>query len=144
MLATPPNKNVFVLQMRILQMNHGTLSRNREGVGFVKNKKKSIIKTVRFTQSEYQKIMAAARDQNMIFSAYVQKMLGNNPQYDIELRRRISRLASEINYIGHNINQIVKNNNSGLYSDFDKQRLMEYMRIINEKVDLLMAQNGNQ
>ena len=130
MLATPPNKNVFVLQMRILQMNHYTLSRDWKGVDFVKNKKKSIIKTVRFTQSEYQKIMAAARDQNMIFSAYAVKMLGNNPQYDIELRRRI--------------NQIVKNNNSGLYSDFDKQRLMEYMRIINEKVDLLMAQNGNK
>lgn len=125
-------------------MNHYTLSRDWKGVDFVKNKKKSFIKTVRFTQSEYQKIMAAARDQNMIFSAYAVKMLGNNPQYDIELRRRINRLASEINYIGHNINQIVKNNNSGLYSDFDKQRLMEYMRIINEKVDLLMAQNGNK
>lgn len=134
----------FVLQMRILQMNQHTIWNTRKELSLLKNKNKSVIKTVRFTQSEYKNIMKAAKDQNMIFSTYVVKMLGNNPNYDVELRRRISKLASEINYIGHNINQIVRNNNSGLYSDFDKSRLMEYMRIINEKVDLLITQSGNK
>lgn len=134
----------FVLQMRILQMNQHTIWDTRKELSLLKNKNKSVIKTVRFTQSEYKNIMKVAKDQNMIFSAYVVKMLGNNPNYDVELRRRISKLASEINYIGHNINQIVRNNNSGLYSDFDKSRLMEYMRIINEKVDLLITQSGNK
>lgn len=134
----------FVLQMRILQMNQHTIWNTRKELSLLKNKNKSVIKTVRFTQSEYKNIMKAAKDQNMIFSAYVVKMLGNNPNYDIELRRRISKLVSEINYIGHNINQIVRNNNSGLYSDFDKSRLMEYMRIINEKVDLLITQSCNK
>lgn len=134
----------FVLQMRILQMNQHTIWKTRKELSLLKNKNKNVIKTVRFTQSEYKNIMKAAKDQNMIFSAYVVKMLGNNPNYDIELRRRISKLVSEINYIGHNINQIVRNNNSGLYSDFDKSRLMEYMRIINEKVDLLITQSGNK
>lgn len=134
----------FVLQMRILQMNQHTIWKTRKELSLLKNKNKNVIKTVRFTQSEYKNIMKAAKDQNMIFSSYVVKMLGNNPNYDIELRRRISKLVSEINYIGHNINQIVRNNNSGLYSDFDKSRLMEYMRIINEKVDLLITQSGNK
>lgn len=125
-------------------MNQHTIWDTRKELSLLKNKNKSVIKTVRFTQSEYKNIMKVAKDQNMIFSAYVVKMLGNNPNYDVELRRRISKLASEINYIGHNINQIVRNNNSGLYSDFDKSRLMEYMRIINEKVDLLITQSGNK
>ena len=125
-------------------MNQHTIWKTRKELSLLKNKNKNVIKTVRFTQSEYKNIMKAAKDQNMIFSSYVVKMLGNNPNYDIELRRRISKLVSEINYIGHNINQIVRNNNSGLYSDFDKSRLMEYMRIINEKVDLLITQSGNK
>ena len=44
------------------------------------------------------------------------------------------KLINEVNYIGHNINQIVRNNNSGLYLESDKIRLMEYMRTLNMKL----------
>ena len=106
--------------------------------------RRDVIKTVRFTSKEYHNVMKAARDCDMKFSAYVKKMLGKNSSYDPKLRAYVNRLANEVNRIGHNINQIVKNNNSELYSEMDKARLMEYMRILNEKVDLLLEQNGNK
>lgn len=86
----------------------------------------------------------AARNSGATVSAYLRNMIKDVPAVDPKLVRAINNLVNEINYIGHNINQIVKNNNSGLYSDFDKSRLLEYMRVINEKVDTLIAQNGNQ
>ena len=53
---------------------------------------------------------------------------------DPKLRKLIMKLINEVNFIGHNINQIVRNNNSGLYLESDKTRLMEYMRTINMKL----------
>lgn len=39
------------------------------------------------------------------------------------------------NHIGTNINQIVHNNNSGLYSETDKEQLVAYMRKLNVEVN---------
>lgn len=39
----------------------------------------------------------------------------------------IKELTQEINYIGHNINQIVKNVNAHFYSEAEKERLFELM-----------------
>ncbi len=44
------------------------------------------------------------------------------------------QLINEINAIGRNINQIVKNNNSGLYSTYDKNQLFALMNKILEMV----------
>ena len=45
----------------------------------------------------------------------------------------LRELSYEINKIGVNINQIVKNNNSGLYSDDDKEELVNLMNKITEE-----------
>ena len=92
----------------------------------LKKNNKDITKRVRLTENECRKIMKEAKNKNM----------------DPEFIKAIYKLANEINYIGHNINQVVKNNNSKLYSEIDKARLMEYMRILNEKVESLLKQNG--
>lgn len=42
---------------------------------------------------------------------------------------------NEVNHIGTNINQIVHNNNSGLYSETDKEQLVAYMRKLNVEVN---------
>ena len=52
------------------------------------------------------------------------------------------KLINEVNFIGHNINQIVRNNNSGLYLESDKTRLMEYMRTLNMKLGEVMDKYG--
>lgn len=44
------------------------------------------------------------------------------------------QLINEINSIGRNINQIVKNNNSGLYSTYDKNQLFALMNKVLEIV----------
>lgn len=51
----------------------------------------------------------------------------------------IKELTQEINYIGHNINQIVKNVNSHYYSDEEKERLF---RLMNEVRGLLDEKFG--
>lgn len=47
----------------------------------------------------------------------------------------LRELINEVNHIGTNINQIVHNNNSGLYSDTDKEQLVAYMRKLNVEVN---------
>ena len=103
---------------------------------------RDVIKTLRFKETEYRDIMRRAKEQNLQFSAYIKKMISRDYKFDPILRKEVNRLANEVNYVGHNINQIVKNHNSKLYSESDKIKLMEYMRILNEKVDQLLAQHG--
>ena len=108
----------------------------------LKKNNKDITKRVRLTENECRKIMKEAKKTNMNFSTYVRYVAKLDKNMDPEFIKAIYKLANEINYIGHNINQVVKNNNSKLYSEIDKARLMEYMRILNEKVESLLKQNG--
>ena len=43
-------------------------------------------------------------------------------------------MINEVNRIGVNINEIVYNNNSMLYKEADKLRLIAYMRKVNESL----------
>mgnify|MGYP000169943152 FL=1 len=106
----------------------------------LKKNNKDITKRVRLTENECRKIMKEAKKKNMNFSTYVRYVAKLDKNMDPEFIKAIYKLANEINYIGHNINQVVKNNNSKLYSEIDKARLMEYMRILNEKVESLLKQ----
>ena len=108
----------------------------------LKKNNKDITKRVRLTENECRKIMKEPKKKNMNFSTYVRYVAKLDKNMDPEFIKAIYKLANEINYIGHNINQVVKNNNSKLYSEIDKARLMEYMRILNEKVESLLKQNG--
>jgi hypothetical protein len=110
----------------------------------LKKKNKDVTKRVRLTENECKKIMREAGKKNMNFSSYVRYATKLDKNMDPEFIKAIYKLANEINYIGHNINQVVKNNNSGLYSEIDKARLMEYMRILNEKVEALLKENGHK
>lgn len=106
------------------------------------SKNRDITKLIRFNEKEYKFVMESAEMNNMNFSAYVRFAVSNVKTTNPELRSMILKLINEVNYIGHNINQIVRNNNSGLYKDSDKSRLMEYMRVLNLKVGALLEQYG--
>lgn len=132
------------VQMRILQYTQFPFRKTRRRVILLSRNNKRVRKEIRLTQTEYDYIKKNARRSGLSASAYMRSMIKDIPTIDPAFKKQLNNLINEINYIGHNINQIVKNNNSGLYSDFDKSRLMEYMRILNEKVDLLLEQNGNK
>lgn len=51
-----------------------------------------------------------------------------------EIRILLRELIDEVNHIGTNINQIVHSNNSGIYSEDDKERLVAHMRKLNVEV----------
>lgn len=65
-------------------------------------------------------------------SQYLRMLITNRPRDYPYIREEIQRLNNEINHIGVNINQIVHNNNSKLYSETDKHRLYVCMKQLKE------------
>lgn len=61
-------------------------------------------------------------------SQYLRQLISNRPRDYPAIRQELARLNNEINHIGVNINQIVHNNNSRLYSEKDKHRLYVLMK----------------
>ena len=76
----------------------------------LKKKNKDVTKRVRLTENECKKIMREAGKKNMNFSSYVRYATKLDKNMDPEFIKAIYKLANEINYIGHNINQVVYEN----------------------------------
>ena len=76
--------------------------------------------------------------ENMNESEYIRYLLLNQSEHprSRELELEIMRLRNEVNKIGLNINQIVKNNNSHMYSENDKINLVKDM----EEIKILLKQ----
>ena len=74
-------------------------------------------------------------------SEYIRYMLLNQSEHprSRELELEIMRLQNEINKIGVNINQIVKNNNSHIYSKNDKIELRMQMEMIKDLLKELIS-----
>ena len=83
---------------------------------------KTKVKHIRLSESKLKMIMKNADKVNMNFSTYLRRKCLQDIPCGSELRNDVRSLTNEINHIGHNINKIVKNNNSGLYSEIDKMR----------------------
>lgn len=103
----------------------------------------SVSKLLRITPEEAKMLEDKALSSGMDESAYLRLMISQKPNDYPEVRRLLKELINEINRIGVNINQIVCNHNSGLYSENDKDRLFAYMRKLNTKVDEAVTIIGN-
>ena len=68
----------------------------------------------------------------MLYEKYICRRYSNDYP---EIRVLLKELINEVNHIGTNINQIVHNHNSGIYSEADKERLVAYMRKRNTEVN---------
>ena len=79
-----------------------------------------------------------SKAENMNESEYIRYLLLNQSDHprSRELELEIMRLRNEINKIGLNVNQIVKNNNSHMYSENDKIDLVKDM----EEIKILLKQ----
>jgi len=76
-------------------------------------------------------------------SAYMRFLITQKPLDYPELRKDCKRLINEINRIGNNINQIVHRHNANWYQTGDKERLIAYMKKINETLEEHLAAIGN-
>ncbi len=92
-----------------------------------------IRKHFKLTEETAKLLAERSKAEKMNESEYIRYLLLNqseNPRSK-ELELEVMRLRNEINKIGVNVNQIVKNNNSHLYRESDKIELQMQMDIIN-------------
>lgn len=84
-----------------------------------------IRKHFKLTEETAKILEKRSKAENMNESEYIRYLLLSQSEHprSRELKLEIMRLRNEINKIGLNINQIVKNNNSHLYSEDDKIKL---------------------
>lgn len=93
-------------------------------------------KHFKLTEETARILAERSKAENMNESEYIRNLLLNqseNPRSK-ELELEVMRLRNEINKIGVNVNQIVKNSNSHIYREDDKIDLIGYM----EKITILL------
>lgn len=91
-----------------------------------------IRKHFKLTEETAKLLAERSKAENMNESEYIRYLLLNQSKHprSRELELEIMHLQNEVNKIGLNINQIVKNNNSHLYRESDKINLIKYVEEI--------------
>lgn len=92
---------------------------------------KTVMETFRLSREEKKLLCEKAKEKGMSESKYLRFLISQKPNDYPEIRVLIRNLINEVNHIGVNINQIVKNYNASLYSKEDKEKLFIYMRKLN-------------
>ena len=92
----------------------------------------TIRKHFKLTEETAKLLAERSKAENMNESEYIRYLILNQSEHprSRELELEIMRLRNEINKIGVNINQIVKNSNSHMYSESDKIKLQMQMDIV--------------
>lgn len=106
--------------------------------------KKTVQKLFRLSVEEAALLSEKAKAAGISESAYLRLMIRQKPNDYPEIRTLLRELINEINHIGVNVNQIVKNNNSNFYLPEDKEHLMAYMKKLNQVVKEAVVQIGDQ
>ena len=93
-----------------------------------------IRKHFKLTEETAKLLAERSKAENMNESEYIRYLLLNQSEHprSRELELEIMRLRNEINKIGVNVNQIVKNSNSHIYSEGDKIELKQQLNIIKD------------
>mgnify|MGYP002706505472 CR=1 FL=1 len=104
---------------------------------------KEIRKTYRMTQEQAARLKEKAVAAGMSEAEYFRVLITQEPMDYPEIREGIHGLVNEVNRIGVNINEIVHNNNSYLYKKTDKERIVAYMRKLNDSVERVVEALGN-
>ena len=103
---------------------------------------KEIVKHYRLTSEDAKAFSDKAKEAGLTEADYFRLLITQEPNDYPEIRGGLKSLINEINRIGVNINEIVYNNNSKLYSQSDKERLLAYMRRLNETMKEAVEQLG--
>ncbi|SNU04587.1 mobilisation protein (MobC) [Lachnospiraceae bacterium] len=100
-------------------------------------------KAYRLTREQDEELKAKVKEMGMTESEFIRLLITQRPKDYPEIRQMLSRLIGEVNRIGVNINEITHNNNSSLYRESDKARLMAYMFKLNEQLGKVVDTVGN-
>lgn len=92
-------------------------------------------KHVRLSYEENKLLIEKAKAAGMSESSYIRHMIAEKPKSYPEIRELLKELINEVNHIGVNINQIVKDYNSNMFTESEKSRLFAYMQKLNRKID---------
>lgn len=103
---------------------------------------KEIVKHYRLTSEDAKTFSDKAKEAGLTEADYFRLLITQEPNDYPEIRGGLKSLINEINRIGVNINEIVYNNNSKLYRQSDKERLLAYMRRLNENMKEAVEQLG--
>lgn len=103
---------------------------------------KDIVKRFRFGNGEAAMLKEQAEKAGMNESQYVRLLVTQKPNDYPEIQKSLKGLVNEVNRIGVNINEIVYNNNSRLYRQTDKDRLMAYMRRLDQTLEEAVVRLG--
>ena len=79
-------------------------------------------KAYRLTEEQNEELQAKVSELGMTESEFIRLLITQRPKDYPEIRQMLNSLINEVNRIGVNINEIVHNNNSMLYSDGDNVR----------------------
>lgn len=100
-------------------------------------------KIFRLSESEVQLLKEKASANGITESEYIRLMISQKPNDYPEIRKLLKETINEINHIGININQIVKNNNSTFYQKEDKIKLTAYMQRVDETLQKVVKALGS-
>ncbi|TGX98848.1 plasmid mobilization relaxosome protein MobC [Hominisplanchenecus murintestinalis] len=100
-------------------------------------------KAYRLTKEQDEELKRKVEEVGMTESEFIRLLITQKPKDYPEIRQMLTGLIGEVNRIGVNINEIVHNNNSMLYSDSDKSRLFAYMLKLNEKLNKVVDDIGD-
>jgi hypothetical protein len=103
----------------------------------------SLRKAYRLTEEQNAELQQKVAELGMTESEFIRLLITQRPKDYPEIRQMLNGLINEVNRIGVNINEIVHNNNSVLYSEADKTRLMAYMQKLNEVVNKAVTDIGD-
>lgn len=116
---------------------------NREEGGEMMSNKK-VMKNFRITEDENKKFHQLAEKHQMKESEYFRFLLSQKPKDYPEIAQLLKQLINEVNYIGHNINRVVKSIHSGYLGINDEKVLIAYMKKINMEVKKVADLIGSQ
>ena len=107
------------------------------------NEVRNIQKTFLMNRTEAEDLARQAAEEGISEGKLIRLRIRNKPYDYADIRIMLRDMMTELNRIGVNINQIVKNNNSGLYLPSDKDRLLAYMQRLSSSMAEVVKQLGN-
>ncbi len=101
--------------------------------------KKEIQKLFLLSKEEDAMLKEKAKNAGLSEGAYLRFLISQKPKDYPEMRILIKEMINEVNHIGVNINQIVKNNNAEFYIPSEKNELFAYMNLLVRKMQEVIA-----
>ncbi len=104
---------------------------------------RNIQKIFLMNKSEAMDLARQAEAEGKSEAQLIRERVRNRPIDNEDIRVTLHDILSEVNHIGININQVVKNNNSGLYLLVDKERLLAYMQRLSSSMKEVVKKLGD-